>query len=461
MTRAEIEAKIAKYQKLVDADGVPEDEKEFARDEIKELQAELAAMKDEPKKTGRPKGVKNQKKRKEPQAFQPGDKINGVLVMNSDGEFVDTNGAVLKIGHTVEFPTKGGKMVGTLANFAKFKGGGHSVSVVGEGGRKRGTMVPPDKVTGVATVDYDKKLPEKIVKKAVVKDRKDCDDNQVVLVTPSEKTALNAPVVADPQNGDMLMLNKKGYPIAVVEGEAVKSDYETAAKAKVEVKGGKVDKVINEPTDEKEEDAKDKAETPDKKIKKAKPPKDCSFLKNEDEPALQTFLEGMRQMWQEDQTADKVERIVLSKEDKKIILQVRRYFFAQIMPKTHYYSVCLSTGKLTPVKKLPTRDQIQVIPGYGLEGMKDFYREPNSNKCRRMSRELHVECYRNGNCTDERKKELLKDFTETCRKREDESTRAYRKYVHSKASERYSSYTGEKSYPQIYREVIAQLKKGK
>jgi hypothetical protein len=458
MDKKQILNEIEEYKALIAAEGIPQDEKDFAAEEIQRLEKQLGELQPA-KKKGRPAKPKPEKKRTDPQPIQPGDKIAGVTVMDDEGRFLDSEGEILTLGDTVEFEVgkDGTIMIGTIVTFAKFRGGGHSVSITGAGGRKRGTMVAPNKVTKLTSVDYSQKLPVDLVAKAVVVDRKDCDENQVVLVKPTDPVVVNAPMVADPENGDMIMVNKQGHPIAVIEGDAVKTDYEIAGKVKIKTDGKKVQEIINE-VNEEEEKEKDKAEQPDNRVKARKPTPDCDFVKGEEEPALQTFIEGMRQMFREGETSDKIERIMLRKSDKKLVLQIKRYFLLDIVPGIYYYTVCLSTGKLTPVKTLQ-RSDVQTI--MGMDAMKDFYRSPNNNTCRRVSKELHVTCYREGNCTDERKKRLLDIFTKNCRKREDETTRAYRKFTHAKASERYSSYTGEKSYTEIYREVIGQLKAGK
>ena len=178
-------------------------------------------------------------------------------------------------------------------------------------------------------------------------------------------------------------------------------------------------------------------------------------MKGEEEPALQTFLEGMRQAWRQDKTSDKILRVMLRKSDSRVILEIKRYWLMDLASGMYYYSVCLNTGKLTKTDK-PATGAYQTL--MGAEAMKNFNRYPNSNTCRRVSKELHVTCYREGDCSDERKKRLIELFTSNCRKREDVLTRSYRKYSHEKAAERWKGYEGDKSYAQIYREVIKELK---
>jgi hypothetical protein len=460
MSKQEIEQEIREYTDLINVEGVPQDEKDFATQEITELKAKLAAMEDnatEPKKKGRPKTAKEKRPRKMPDNIAPGDIVNGIKVMDEDGRFLDREGNILSIGDAVEFPYSGSTAVGTISSFAKQRGGGHSVSTE-INGKRRGTMVSPNKVTKILEIDFSEKMAKGLVKSVNVADRKDCDENEVLLVTPTQKVLVNTPQVADPAKGDKIMVNKQGHPITVVEGESVKTDYELGDKPNLDTGAkGEIVTVAPPEKDEKKEAEQDKKEKIDDKIKKVKPPKDCSFLKEDDEPVLQTFLEGMRLAFREGDTSDKVERVMLRKSDNKIVLQIKRYFILGMVPGTYYYSICLSTGKLTEVKERLTKDAVKSV--MGIDAMRDFYRAPNTNTCRRVSKELHVTCYREGNCTDERKKRLIELFTRNCRKREDELTRSYRKYTHAETRKKYDSYEGDKSYAQIYSEVIANLKK--
>jgi hypothetical protein len=460
MSKQEIEQEIQEYTDLINAEGVPQDEKDFAGQEIDKLKAKLAAMNntaDEPKKKGRPKTAKEKRPRKMPDSIAPGDVVNGVKIMDANGRFLDLEGNVLSIGDAVEFPYGGGTAVGTISAFAKQKGGGHSVSTE-INGKRRGTMVSPNKVTKIMSVDFSEKMPKSLVRKVNVAGRADCDENEVLLVTPTQKVRVDTPQIADPANGDKIMVNNQGHPMAVVEGESVKTDYELGGTPVLDTGAkGEIVTVAPPEKDEKKEAEQDKQEKSDDKIKKVKPPKDCSFLKEDDEPALQKFLEGMRLAFREGDTSDKVERVMLRKSDSKIILQIKRYFILGMVPGTYYYSICLSTGKLTEVKERLAKDAVKSVMSQ--DAMRDFYRAPNTNTCRRVSRELHVTCYREGNCTDERKKRLIELFTRNCRKREDELTRSYRKYTHAETRKKYDSYEGDKSYAQIYSEVIASLKK--
>ena len=462
MTKAQIQKEIADYRALLNSPDVDDFEKELAREEIADLEGQLAKMDGDEA----PKAAPVKKRNKPTHAqIQPGDKTkSGVLIMDRDSNLLDHNGEVIAVGDTVQVTNKNGAFIGTIIHLAKNRGGGHQVKYQDKNGRTKTEMFQPDVVVKVgdagedlSVVKYDEKLPAEVVKAAKVVGRTDCDDNEIVLVTPEEKTVVVAPAVADPENGDKIAVNKQGHPMYVVEGDTAKEDYKKADDAKITTKNGKVEKVENKGEDDDEARKKDSAEVPDEKVKAVKPPRDCDFVKGEEEPALQTFLEGMRQAWRQDKTSDKIQRVLLRKSDKRIVLEIKRYWVMDMVSGVYHYAVCLSTGKLTKTEK-PQKGATQTL--MGLDAMKDFYRYPSSNTCRRVSRELHVTCYRDGDCTDERKKRLLELFTSNCRKREDTLSRAYRKYVHGKAAERYKGYDGAKSYVEVYREVVKEMKSG-
>lgn len=422
------------------------------------------------KRGRKPKAAPAEKSPRKPKAahpvLKPGDTTkNGVKILDEQGRHLDANGEIIAVGDQVQVSNKNGSFIGHIINLAQKRGGGHQVKYQNAKGQNRTEMFQPSVVVKVGSagedldvVHYMEKLPEKVVDKAIVAGRQDCDENQIVLVKPEEKTVVAAPMVADPEKGDMIAVNKQGHPMYVVEGEAVKNDYEKVAKADLHVKKGKVEKVTNADEDDDQARKHEAAEPADEKIKAVKPTADCSFLKGEEEPALQTFVEGMRQAWRQDKTSDKILRVLLRKSDKKVILHIKKYFLLDTIPVEKYYSVCLSTGKLTATKA-PVKGEYQTI--MGREQMVDLYRSPNNNTCRRVSKELHVTCYREGNCSDDRKKKLIELFTHNCRKREDQLSRAYRKWAHEQTAKRWKGYEGDKSYAQIYREVIDNLKKGK
>ena len=475
MTKAQIQQEIADYRALLNSPDVDDFEKDLAREEIATLEGELAKMDNstepkpanEPQKRGRkPAPPKERKPKSAHPELQAGDKTkSGMTIMDSKGNLLDQNGEVLQIGDTVQVTNKNGAFIGTIINLAKKRGGGHQVKYQDKKGKTKTEMFQPDAVVKVGSagedlsvVHFDKKLPVEVVKSAKVVGRADCDDNEIVLVTPEEKTVVVAPMVADPENGDKIAVNKQGHPMYVVEGDAAKTDYEKADDAKITQKAGKVVKVENQGEDEITADKNDAAEPADEKVKAIKPTRDCEFVKGEEEPALQTFLEGMRQAWRQDKTSDKIMRVLLRKSDNRVVLEIKRFWVMDLVSGTYYYSVCLNTGKLTLTQK-PIRGAYQSL--MGLDAMKNFYRFPNSNTCRRVSKELHVTCYREGDCSDERKKRLISLFTTNCRKREDVLTRAYRKYTHERAAERFKGYSGEKSYVEVYREVVGDIKDAK
>lgn len=386
------------------------------------------------------------------------------------GVHLDRDGHPLHIGDTVEVEMKGKTYEARLMSLRKLNGGGYGVKVVRDG-KTLHPMLQPSAIRFVATgdhpegrsatLDHMEPMPAKVVKSARTVRRADCDEPEAgILVTPTQITTIEAPMVADPAKGDKIFAHPDGTPMAVVKGSEVKKHFEDLGDAEPSPQPD--GSVVFEATPEAEaaERETDKAEQPDRKIRAVKPPADCGFLKTEEEDAnaLQTFLEGMRQRWKSLDTHDKILRVLLRKSDRRVLLAIKRHNLIDFPIGTKYYSVCLNTGKLTKTEK-PAQGEATVL--HGQDKMRDFYRHPNTNTCRRASRELYVTCYRDGECDQAKRKRLLEIVNTNCRKREDEMSRAYRRYTHEKTADRWKGYKSDKSYYEVYREVIAALKAGK
>jgi hypothetical protein len=90
--------------------------------------------------------------------------------------------------------------------------------------------------------------------------------------------------------------------------------------------------------------------------------------------------------------------------------------------------------------------------------MKEFYRHPFAQSCKRVSKALYVQCYRNGACSTEKQKRLYQIFATKCIRQEKAHSREYLKWAHQQAAERWEGYEGPKSYAQVFKETMARLK---
>ena len=458
MTKAAIIAEIAEYEDLLKTPGIPPDEQEIAQEQLADLRAQLAKLDSDapPAEAKKPAKVAAAKTKRPKKSATP-----------YTGEHLDCEGHPLAVGDTVEVTVKDRTYEARLTSLRKLNGGGYGVKFVRDSTTLT-LMLQPSAIRFVSsgsaegvTVTHAIALPANLVKKAKRVRRKDCDEQEAgILVTPTEKVVVDAPQIADPAHGDKILAHPDGTPVAVIEGKEVEKHFEDVGTVKVETEPDGTVSFDESPEAEAAEQQKDKAEIPDKKIKPVKPPVDCTFLKTEEEDAnaLQTFLEGMRQRWKSLDTHDKILRVWLRKSDNRVVIEIKRYNLIDFPIGTKYYSICLNTGKLTQTNK-PERAAATIL--HSENKMRDFYRFPNANTCRRASRELYVTCYRDGECDQAKRKRLLEIVNTNCRHRENEMSRSYRKYVHEKTADRWKGYKGDKSYYQVYAGVIADLKAGK
>jgi hypothetical protein len=453
--------KIVRYQRVVDDPSIDDQERQWAKEAIDDLNAELAKMTDAPQpaaaapaKRGRKAKVPTVNKSGEPRkprataAPVGAGYVNpkGFKVTDDEGRYLDKEGNVIAIGDSVVVSQGDTARNGTIISLARTVGAGHIVSF----GSGRPSMVQPKNILAVKSekvqvVSTDKPMPAKTMKKKKQVDRQDCDENTVALVSPDSVTIVQSPQVADPSRGDQIMVNKKGYPITVVTGNAVNTDYKPRKK-----NAGKARTDDDEPipTDQ----------PADAKIKPVRPTAGCQFLDEEvDAPALLVFLEGMRAAFLSGDDKEEVVRVMIEKSSKRIILELKEYDFIGFGSR-NYYRICLDSGKMTKVAK-PAANSVRILKG--TEAMRDFMREPNGNWCRREAQKLYSFCYRNGDCPTD-KAGAYQKYVSKCRKVQDQNVRAYLAYAHGEARKQMGSrYDGNKSYAQIYKEVIARLKKGK
>lgn len=475
MTASQLKSEIADYQDVLDDPESSALAKELAAAEIAELEKQLAAANESKSPSGAPKkraakeekpdaaakaalrDLKRQAREEKKAKRKPGEPYTA--------QHVDRDGNEIALGDTVNATVGGKTYKATLTSLRRMKNGGYGVKFTRDG-KTATAMIQPSAIQfvskgGETVLHHMEPLPEKVVKNAQKVKRTDCDEKEGgILVTPTQKVKVDAPMVADPDKGDRILAHPDGTPVAVIKGEEAKKHFRPAGK--VEIEGNPDGTVSFEETPEVKaaEEKKDATEKPDRKVRASKPPADCEFLKTEadDANALQTFMEGMRQRWRDADTEDKILRVLLRKSDNRVVLEIKRHGFLDIPIGTAYYLLCLNTGKMTKTDK-PDRSTTTVL--HGEEKMRDFYRYPNQNTCRRASRELYVTCYRDGACDLAKKTRLQQIVNQNCRKREDELSRGYRKFLHNKTAERWQGYKGDKSYYEIYREVIADLKAGK
>lgn len=476
MTKAKILADIADYEELL-ADGDTSSlAKELAREEILQLQLQLSQM-DEAAPTAPASESKQKATRGRPKNGEQSAPKQKRSRKPFEGDAVDRDGESLSIGDQVQAEIAGQTVMAEIINLMKHAGGGHQIRYT-SGGKVRTPMVNPSKIRKIApgedapaVVDFDQPLPAELVQSAQTADRADCDENETILVTPTEAVTLNAPMMADPEKGDVIVVNPDGHPVAVIMGSEKKKHFKTTGKANVlEQADGTVEfeqpsivkkdlETENQP-DGQTHTPQVEDITPMRAVKAKRPPAGaCQWTREQAKsPALKTFLEGMRQGWHNGDRKDKITGVYWLKEAKQIVLRIKVYDWLEIFGSMKYYTVCMDTAKLTKVEK-PQRAGLIVL--FGEDAMKVFYRYPFGSSCKTISKALYVECYREGNCTDEKKRRLYNIFAQKCSRVELEHSREYMKYVHAKTHDKWDGYTGSKTYAQVFSEVLKGIRMDK
>ncbi len=442
-----------------------------------ETEAPLATSPPTPLKRGPKPKEKRAKKQASP--YSETTTIDGKqyqIGAGKDGQVqygLDKNGKLLQVGDTVHAEIKGKTITGVITSLKARNGGGHQVSFTDPAtGKKRGLMVQPSAIVkvekGAAAGEaiplavYKKRLPKKLIAKAEVASRTDCDENEVVLVTPTEKVEIEAPTVADPAKGDKILAHPDGTPMTVIEGKAVDQHFEIEGKAQIEPKkDGTVTFDLNEsePPEAAAKSQPEDDETAYRAVKAKKPTAKCTFSREKAKsPALMTFLEGMRLRWHDGESKDKITGVYYLKADNKILLKVRVYDWMDLFADVRYFTLCPESGRLTSAEK-PRRDAYLVL--LGKDAMTEFYRHPFGQSCKRVSKALYVECYRNGACSTEKQKRLYQVFAGKCIRQELAHSREYLKWVHQQTAKRWEGYAGTKSYAQVFKETLAAIRNGK
>ena len=386
---------------------------------------------------------------------------------------LDKNGRLLQIGDAVEATIKGQKIRGVIASLKARKGGGHLVRYTDAAGNKKTAMLQPSAIakteaatpaTGKETpvAPYKMRLPKNLVKKAEVARRTDCDENEAILVTPTEKVEIAAPTVADPAKGDKILAHPDGTPMTVIEGKAVDQHFEVEGKAGVETQrdGTVTFDVAGDETPEtaaQPQTADD--ETKYRAVKAKKPTSKCEFSREKAKsPALMTFLEGMRLRWHDGESKDKIIGVDYLKNENKVLLKVKVYDWMDLFADIRYYTVCPESGRLTKAEK-PGKGAASVL--LSKVAMTEFYRHPFGQSCKRVSKALYVECYRNGACSTEKQKRLYQIFATKCIRQEKAHSREYLKWAHQQTAQRWEGYEGTKTYAQVFKETLAMIRSGK
>ena len=385
---------------------------------------------------------------------------------------LDKNGQLLQVGDPVQAEIRGHTIIGVIASLKARKGGGHLVRYTDAAGNKKTAMLQPSAIAKtveqgagagaeIPVAVYKNRLPGALVQKADIARRTDCDDNEVILVTPTEKVEIEAPTVADPAKGDKILAHPDGTPMTVIEGKAVDRHFEVEGKAGVEPQndgtvtfdtaGGETPEAAAQP-----QPADD--ETKYHAVKAQKPTSKCAFTREKAKsPALMTFLEGMRLRWHDGESKDKIIGVYYLKNDNKVLLKVKVYDWMDLFADVRYYTVCPESGRLTRAEK-PGKGGTSVLLSQA--AMTAFYRHPFGQSCKRVSKALYVECYRNGACSTEKQKRLYQIFATKCIRQEKAHSREYLKWAHQKTAERWQGYEGPKSYAQVFKETLAGIRSG-
>jgi hypothetical protein len=382
----------------------------------------------------------------------------------------DAHGNAVKVGDKVEVEIKGKRYKGTISAVQRKERGAHSVTIENYGKyAKRAVMVLP-KYMWKATenmptniLEYAEPVPAEMVKEAIAVSRKDCDEREEILITPTQLVVIDTPAIADPAKGDRILTHPDGTPIAVIKGSEVKKHYKQERKKQTTTDNdGAVsfdqDGLIPTAAEKERDEAADREVTPENKVARRRPSaQECDMLRDEAKPALKTFMEGMRQRYIDEQTNDKITAIFWRKSDQRIVLRIRQYGFLDFFSGDHYYTVCPDSAKLTKT----TREQGQGLSTlFSMVYMRDFYRHPNEIKCAQISRSLYQTCYKQGACTGDEQKKLYAQFVSTCNQRQNDALRGAMKYVHAQTAKRWTGYTGEKSYGQLFSETLQRIKSG-
>lgn len=386
---------------------------------------------------------------------------------------LDKNGHLLQIGDAVEATIKGHTIIGVIASLKARKGGGHLVRYTDAAGNKKTSMLQPSAIAKTTAAPpgtsketpvapYKMRLPKNLVKKAEVARRTDCDENEAILVTPTEKVEIAAPTVADPAKGDKILAHPDGTPLTVIEGKAVDQHFEVEGKAGVETrKDGTV--TFDVAGDETPETAAQPQpaddETKYRTVKAKKPTSKCEFSREKAKsPALMTFLEGMRMRWHDGESKDKIVGVYYLKNENKVLLKVKVYDWMDLFADIRFYTVCPESGRLTKAEK-PGKGASSVL--LSKVAMTEFYRHPFGQSCKRVSKALYVECYRNGACSTEKQKRLYQIFATKCIRQEKVHSREYLKWAHQQTAQRWEGYEGTKTYAQVFKETLVMIRSGR
>lgn len=376
-------------------------------------------------------------------------------------------------GQAVTASVKGEEVAGTIKTLPKTENRMYYVTF----NRGGGQLIHEDKIHGGAPkgdtapkqVDHMDPLPASLVDAAIVAKRTDCKEGEVLIIKPTEKVEITTPNVADPANGDVILANPDGTPMTVIKGEELGKHYEPVAEAEVSTNKDGTAKIEKEPEPKGKKAAKGESATPaptkrkkkgDDGVKPTKPTATCTITnKAEYEPALAVVLEGLVRRYKSGDSDDKLLRVLHMRKTDKIVLEMKimgvglsRLTGGRVV----YFEVCLKSGKLTKIAKPEPRsykvemDEAQV---------KMLHYGNIARSCNAYAARLYKECYRKGNCSDREKKVLYQALAQRCRKRDTELNVGHQKWTHQQARQRWKDYTGEKSYFDVWKETLADIRK--
>lgn len=420
----------AKVQKMLDAEEKPS-------------QAPAPAVKSaKTGKRGRPAVAKKEKRAKTP------------------APAVDPSTLAFSAGEKVFALVKGEKRAGSIQTIPKTANRMYFVRF--DDGSK-GLLIAEDKISkrdgSTATVTHREKLPTKIVGKAETMKKKagDCTDTEaVVMVTPKHKTKVHLPDVADPAKGDKIAVHESGEPIAVIKGSEIDKHYKKTGKAKVEQKDGKASFVADPNESQKaDQHGPEHEEADDDKVMPQRPTPDCAFVK-EEEPALKILLEGLARKFHSGETDDKVMRILIVRKSDKVVFEMKVFgvgvkrFHSRIL----HFLVCPEHGTMTKMDK-PEPRSYKVL--FDEDQVNEIYRGRIAGKCQKTAKKLYKEC-RKGNCSLDERKEAWDFMFHQCNKTQTALNIAHSKWAHGQTRKRWTGKEGGKSYPQVYREVLAEIR---
>ena len=415
----ELKAKIAKMRAGINNPNITGQVLESLKAALSKAEGQLAEMEkgsqpmaaekpvpvspEKPPKNGRPKGVKNQGRRKSAPPLQ--------------GQPVDKNGNALQNGDRVLIEWDGNHYEGTVTAVQRLEGGSHSVKFTYQGKSK--TMMRASKYVEfvsrgtaagnapVVVIDHQEPMEAKNIAEAVVAKQGDCGEAGTILVKTKKKTKIKLPNTADPAKGDMIEVHADGTPMAVITAAGMDKNFEIVEPAKVDVRpDGSAEFALPKPQKAKPEKKEpvtailESGETPEeaakerpsddkakyRHVKSERPSGKCAFTREEAKsPALLTFLKGRVTEWASEETTEAITGVLWLKSENKIVIRVQDKMFGALAAR-EYYTLCPETAR-TKRTDDPKKGQYTTL--LGEDAMKELYRHPHGESCNRVAAALY------------------------------------------------------------------------